>query len=234
MKPASRTFLLLVLLVLLTLAGSVHPALSQSVDDVFEMEISQLMQMDVVVTSVSKRPQKIHETASAVYVVTQEDVRRSGAVNIMEALRMVPGVLVSKVNQNKYVISIRGFNRLIGSNKLLVLIDGRSIYSPLFSGVLWIGQDVVLEDIDRIEVIRGPGAALWGSNAVAGVINIITKSASETQGVLAAAGAGTERKSFRHSSLWGKGRRGFLLPGLRKVSGQTGRQVCRWYGFLRQ
>ncbi|GJL78060.1 MAG: TonB-dependent receptor [Nitrospinaceae bacterium] len=172
------------------------------------MDLKQLMQMDVLVTSVSKRPQKLHETASAIYVVTQEDIRRTGAVNLMEALRIVPGVLVSKINQNRFSVSVRGFNRGFGSDKLLVLIDGRSIYSPVSSGVnkgvRWAVQDVVLEDVERIEVIRGPGAALWGSNAVAGVINIITKSAGDTQGVLAAAGGGTEERAFGTLRYGGK------------------------------
>ncbi|MGV7222251.1 MAG: TonB-dependent receptor plug domain-containing protein [Nitrospinales bacterium] len=163
---------------------------------IFDMDLKQLLRQEVVVTSAGKKPQKIEDTASAIYVVTQEDIRRSGAVNIMEALRIVPGVLVSKINQNRYAISIRGFNRRFGSDKLLVLIDGRSIYAPDDSGVFWLGQDAVLEDIDRIEVIRGPGATLWGSNAVAGVINIITKTAGKTQGILVAGGAGTEENGF--------------------------------------
>ena len=189
---------------------SVFPGrgLSQDMNDILEMDLLQLMQMDVVVTSVSKRPQKLHETASAIYVVTQEDIRRTGAVNLMEALRIVPGVLVSKINQNRYAVSVRGFNRGFGSDKLLVLIDGRSVYSPVGSGinkgVRWVVQDVVLEDVERIEVIRGPGAALWGSNAVAGVINIITKSAAETQGVLASAGGGTEERAFGTLRYGGK------------------------------
>ncbi len=173
-------------------------------DEFLEMDIHQLMQTEVTVTSVSKRPELVHKAASAIYVLTQEDIRRSGAVNIMEALRMVPGVLVSKINQNRYAISIRGFNQRLGSDKLLVLMDGRSIYSPVASGVFWIGQDTVLEDIDRIEVIRGPGAALWGSNAVAGVINIITKNAGETQGGLAAGGVGTEEQGFGTLRYGGK------------------------------
>jgi iron complex outermembrane receptor protein len=173
-------------------------------DEIFEMDISELMQMEVTVTSVSKRPEQLHKAASAIYVLTGEDIRRSGAVNIMEALRMVPGVLVSKLNQNRYAISIRGFNQRLGSDKLLVLMDGRSIYSPVQSGVFWIGQDTVLEDIERIEVIRGPGAALWGSNAVAGVINIITKSAGKTQGGLVVGGAGTEERGFGTLRYGGK------------------------------
>ncbi len=164
--------------------------------DILELDLGQLMQTEVIVTSVSKRPQKLHEAASAIFVVTQEDIRRTGAVNIMEALRIVPGLLVSKIDQNQYAVSARGFNSQFGSNKLLVLMDGRTIYNPSFAGVIWAAQDTMMEDIDRIEVIRGPGAALWGSNAVAGVINIITKHSSKTQGTLLSGGAGTEEKGF--------------------------------------
>jgi iron complex outermembrane receptor protein len=177
---------------------------SEEIDDVLEMDLLQLMQMDVLVTSVSKRPQKLQKAASAIYVVTQEDIRRSGATNIPEALRMVPGLLVARVDQNRYAISSRGFNRQSISNKLLVLIDGRSVYSPEISGVRWLVQDTMLEDIERIEVIRGPGAALWGSNAVNGVINIITKTARETQGTLLAGGTGTEEKGFGALRYGGK------------------------------
>lgn len=164
--------------------------------EILKMDIEQLLNTEIIVTSVSKRPQKLHETASAVYVVTQEDIQRIGAVNIMEALRIVPGVLVSKINQNRYAVSIRGFNRRLGSDKLLVLMDGRTLYSPSAAGVFWIGQDTVLEDIDRIEVIRGPGASLWGSNAVAGVINIITKDSKKTNGWMVSGGAGSEERGF--------------------------------------
>lgn len=173
-------------------------------DDVLEMDLKQLMQMDVVVTSVSKRPQKLHEAASAIFVVTQEDIRRTGATTIMEALRIVPGLLVSRVDQNNYAISSRGFNERFISNRLLVLIDGRSVYNPNDAGVPWVRQDTVLEDIERIEVIRGPGAALWGSNAVDGVINIITKSSSVTQGILLSGGAGTEERGFGTLRYGGK------------------------------
>jgi iron complex outermembrane recepter protein len=186
-------------------AFSDEKKLSQEEEEILDgMSFIELMQTEVIVTSVSKRPEPLHKTASAIYVLTQEDIRRSGAVNIMEALRMVPGVLVSKLNQNRYAISIRGFNQRLGSDKLLVLMDGRSIYSPVQAGVFWIGQDTVLEDIERIEVIRGPGAALWGSNAVAGVINIITKSAGKTQGGLVAGGVGTEENGFGTVRYGGK------------------------------
>ncbi|MDH5762622.1 MAG: TonB-dependent receptor [Nitrospinota bacterium] len=162
--------------------------------EILTKNIEELLNMEI--TSVSKRPQKLHTSASAIYVVTQEDIRRVGAVNIMEALRIVPGVLVSKINQNRYAVSIRGFNRRVGSDKLLVLMDGRTLYSPSAAGVFWMGQDTVMEDIDRIEVIRGPGAALWGSNAVAGVINIITKDSKKTNGLMISGGAGSEERGF--------------------------------------
>ncbi len=197
-------FIILLALIFANPAFSANEKSLEEEDEIFEMDIHQLMQTEVTVTSVSKRPELVHKAASAIYVLTGEDIRRAGAVNIMEALRMVPGVLVSKVNQNRYAISIRGFNQRFGSDKLLVLMDGRSIYSPVAAGVFWIGQDTVLEDIDRIEVIRGPGAALWGSNAVAGVINIITKSAGETQGGLVAGGAGTEERGFGTLRYGGK------------------------------
>ena len=136
-----RIPILVLFLVLSFLILSPPSSFSQSVDEIVQMDIQQLMKMDVVVTSASKRPQKVHQTASAIYVVTSEDIRRTGATNIMEALRTVPGVLVSKINQNQYAVSVRGFNRRF-SDKLLVLIDGRSVYTPTNSGVFWIGQDM--------------------------------------------------------------------------------------------
>ncbi len=172
------------------------PSISNEQKEILEMDISQLLQIDVVVTSASKKPQKIHKAASAIFVITPEDIRRTGAVNLMEALRIAPGVQVAKVSQNTYAISVRGFNDRSGGDKLLVLIDGRSIYSIADGGTFWIGQDVMMEDLERIEVIRGPGASLWGSNAVNGVINIITKSSAHTQGNLLATGIGTEENGF--------------------------------------
>ena len=151
--------------------------------------------MNIEVTSVSKKEQKLSTIASAIFVITQDDIRRSGALNLPDVLRMVPGLEVAQVNGGTWEISARGFNAQF-ANKLLVLIDGRTVYSPLFSGVYWDAQDVPLEDIDRIEVIRGPGATVWGANAVNGVINIITKSAKETKGGLVTAGAGTHALGF--------------------------------------
>jgi outer membrane receptor protein involved in Fe transport len=143
--------------------------------------------MQVEVTSVSKKAQPLFDTPAAIYVITQEDIRRSGATSIPEALRMAPGVDVARINANTWAISISGFNNQYAS-KLLVLIDGRSVYAPLFAGVYWNSQDTLIEDIERIEVIRGPGGTIWGANAVNGVINIITKSAKDTTGGLVTTG----------------------------------------------
>jgi iron complex outermembrane receptor protein len=151
--------------------------------------------MNIEVTSVSKKEQKISEVAAAIFVVTQEDIRRSGATSIPEVLRMVPGLDVAQINANNWAISARGFN-LQFANKLLVLIDGRAVYTPLFGGVYWDAQNVPLEDIERIEVIRGPGGTVWGANAVDGVINVITKSAADTQGGLLVGGGGTQQQEF--------------------------------------
>lgn len=140
--------------------------------------------MDIEVTSVSKRPEKLIETPSAIQVVTDEDIRRFGATSIPEALRLAGNLNVAQQNSRDWNISARGFNTDLG-NKLLVLMDGRTVYTPLFSGVFWDAQDYLLADIDRIEVISGPGGTLWGANAVNGVINITTKSAKDTQGLLA-------------------------------------------------
>lgn len=151
--------------------------------------------MDIEITSASRKPQRLADVASAVFVINQEDIRRSGATSIPDLLRMAPGVQVARIDSSKWAVSIRGMNGRF-SNKLLVLKDGRSIYTPLFSGVYWETQDTPLEDIERIEVIRGPGAALWGSNAVNGVINIITKTSADTHGVLVSSGGGTFEKQF--------------------------------------
>ena len=149
--------------------------------------------LNVEVTSVSKKPQQVAKSAAAIFVITHEDIKRSGVTSIPEALRMAPGIDVAKIDDNEWAISSRGFNGRF-ANKLLVLIDGRTVYTPFFSGVNWDVQDTLLEDIDRIEVIRGPGASLWGANAVNGVINIISKTADQTQGSYAMAGGGSTEK----------------------------------------
>lgn len=147
--------------------------------------------LNTQVESVSKSSERLWSAPAAVYRLTNDQIRRSGANSIPEAIRLIPGVNVARIDSNKWSVSIRGFNSR-SANKLLVLIDGRSIYDPLFSGVLWESKDVMLEDVDYIEVIRGPGGTLWGFNAVNGVINIVTKPVSETQGGLISAGGGNE------------------------------------------
>jgi iron complex outermembrane recepter protein len=151
--------------------------------------------MNIEVTSVSKKEERLARTAAAIFVITAEDIRHSGANSIPALLRMVPGLDVAEINGSTWAISSRGFNDQI-ANKLLVLMDGRTVYSPLFNGVYWDVQEVPLEDIERIEVIRGPGAAVWGANAVSGVINIISKKASDTQGLLITGGGGTHDEAF--------------------------------------
>ena len=170
-------------------------------DDLTDMSMEALM--DIEITSVAKKPQKQSAAASAIFVITNDDLRRWGVTNIPEALRRVPGIDVARIDANKWAITARGFNSRF-ANKLLVLIDGRSVYTPLFAGVYWDNQDVVLQDVDRIEVIRGPGGTLWGANAVNGVINIITRSAAETQGDMVAVTAGNEVKGIGAARHGGK------------------------------
>src|SRR5258706_8770954 len=151
--------------------------------------------MDADVTSVSKVPERYGEAAAAIQVVTGDDIRRSGATSNPEALRVADNLNVAQKNSHGWAISARGFNTDL-ANKVLVLRDGRSVYTPLFSGVFWDQQDYLLEDIDQIEVISGPGGTLWGSNAVNGVINIISKSAKDTQGLYVEGGGGSSLRDF--------------------------------------
>src|SRR5580693_6022966 len=169
--------------------------------DLTQLSLEDLM--NTKVTSVSKKEQKMSQVAAAIFVITQEDIRRSGATNLPDLLRMVPGLDVAQINANSWAISARGFNHQF-SDKLLVLIDGRSVYTPLFGGVYWDTQDVPMEDIDRIEVIRGPGATVWGANAVNGVINVITKKTTETAGGLLTAGGGTHEQESGTAQYGGK------------------------------
>jgi iron complex outermembrane recepter protein len=154
-----------------------------------QMSLEQLM--DIEVNSVSRRPERLLETASAIQVITRDDIRRSGATRLPEALRLATNLEVDQLDASQWAISARGFNSPL-ANKLLVLIDGRTVYSPLFAGVFWDQQDVLLEDIEQIEVISGPGATAWGANAVNGVINISTRPAKDTQGLLALGTGGTQ------------------------------------------
>src|SRR3989442_535323 len=182
-------------LIIFTLIMCAVPALVQadeavpSPSQLKKMSVEQLM--DVEVTSVSKRPEKLSEAASAIQVITQEDIRRSGASSIPEALRLASNLEVAQVDSRQWAISARGFNST-AANKLQVLIDGRTVYTPLYSGVFWDVQDVPLWDIDRIEIISGPGATLWGANAVNGVINVTTKRAQDAQGLYVSGGGGTK------------------------------------------
>ena len=165
------------------------PVITPSAQELKQLSLDELMNLEV--TSVSKEPQKLLQAAAAIQVITNEDIRRSGATSIPEALRLADNLEVAQINSHDWAISARGFNANL-ANKLLVLIDGRAVYTPLYGGVLWNVQDYLLEDIDRIEVISGPGGTLWGANAVNGVINIITKAARDTQGLYAQAAGGKE------------------------------------------
>jgi iron complex outermembrane receptor protein len=169
--------------------------------DLTQLSIEDLMNIEVKL--VSRKDEILFNAGAAISVITQDDIRRTGITNIPDALRMIPGMQVARFDANKWAISSRGFNGIF-ANKLLVLIDGRSVYTPMFSGVFWQVQNILLEDIDRIEVIRGPGATMWGSNAVNGIINILTKSSEETQGLLINLGIGTEEKSLGNIRYGGK------------------------------
>ncbi len=149
--------------------------------DLSTLDIDELAR--VKVTSAARRPETLSNTSAALSLISREDIRRSGAANLPEALRLLPGLAAFQVGTRDWAVSSRGFHQQ-SSNKMLVLIDGRVVYSPIFAGVFWDVQRVPLEDVERIELIRGPGAALWGANAVNGVINIVTRPAGETAGGL--------------------------------------------------
>lgn len=185
--------LLKLALVLLVQAAIVAQTQAEDAPVLKKLSIEELMGIEV--TSVSKRPEKLAETASAIQVITAEDIRRSGATSLPEALRLASNLEVAQIDSRQWAITARGFNNTT-ANKLLVLIDGRTVYTPLYAGVFWDAQDTLLEDIDRIEVISGPGATLWGANAVNGVINITTQHAQATQGILVTGGGGDELKKF--------------------------------------
>ncbi len=197
---AFRTLVpLFVLLVQLAFLAGETPSFAK--EGYFDMSLEQLMKVEV--TSASKHEQSLTDTAAAVFVITQDDLRRSGVLTIPEALRMVPGVQVSRINADNWAVSIRGFNGEF-ANKLLVLIDGRSIYSPVSSGVYWDEHNIPIDEIERIEVIRGPGGSLWGENAVNGIINIITKKAKETQGLMISTGVGNENEALVSARYGGR------------------------------
>jgi len=190
----SRVDLVSLALLVLTgpgLAAWAQDAVQEGRRDVTDIDLDDLLKVHV--TSASKKDQSLNDVAAAVTVLRDEDLRRMGVTTVAEAMRAVPGFHVGRNTSSVWAVSPRGFSDEL-SNKLLVMIDGRSVYSPLHSGVYWDVQDVFMEDVDRIEVVRGPGGTLWGANAVNGVVNIITKPAGETQGGLITAGGGTEER----------------------------------------
>ena len=193
------------LLVATSSMSQVQVASSSDIDKPLkQLSLQELSQIEV--TTTSKEPVRANQTAAATYVVTDEEIRRSGATSIADALRLVPGVEVGRIDSHTWAVGIRGFENNF-SKSVLVLIDGRSVYTPLFAGVYWDVQDMILQDIDRIEVIRGPGATIWGPNAVNGVINIITKSSADTQGTLVSVEGGNVDRtidSVRYGGRVGK------------------------------
>lgn len=188
-----RTFVLTLVLATSSQVAWCRDSSESEMEQLKSLSLEDLLNIEV--TSASKKSQKLTDTAAAIFVINSEDIRRSGKTSVPELLRMVPGIQVARIDINKWSISARGLSGRF-ANKLLVLIDGRSVYTPTFSGVYWDVQDMPLDDIERIEVIRGPGATLWGANAVNGVINIITKSAEDTQQGLVSVGAGNVEKAF--------------------------------------
>ncbi|NLF06410.1 MAG: TonB-dependent receptor [Pirellulaceae bacterium] len=183
---------------------------SSDLEGLLNLDIEQLAKtpvvvpsMDIAVTSVTREESTVGRSAAAVFVITQEMIRRSGAKSVPEALRMAPGLEVAQINSSTWAITSRGFNGSF-ANKLLVLIDGRTVYTPVFSGVYWDAQDVFLEDVERIEVVRGPGGTLWGANAVNGVISIITKNAKDTQGAYINVAGGSVARSTENVRYGGQ------------------------------
>lgn len=209
----ARLHLSPLLFLVLMIHGGVAAALAQavrpesSVKELKALSLEELMALEV--TAVSKRPERLIETASAIQVVTDEAIRRAGAITLPQALRLAGNLNMAQVTPSTWTVGARGFNgTTTTSNKLLVMLDGRSVYSPLFSGTFWDTQDVFLPDVARIEVVSGPGGATWGANAVNGVINVVTKSARDTQGTLVYAGGGNEERLFggvRHGGTLGRG-----------------------------
>lgn len=210
-KPGRRrSAIALVLVPTLVLMASAMANEEPPVDALAELSLEELG--NIQVTSVSKRAERLSDAAAPVFVISNEDIRRAGVTSLPEALRLAPNLEVARITSNSYSISARGFNNSAG-NKLQVLIDGRILYTPLFSGVFWDSPDVMLEDVERIEVISGPGATLWGTNAVNGVINVITRRASATQGALVSVSGG----DFERNSAV-------------RVGGQAGTTAYRIYG----
>src|SRR3954471_6217177 len=208
-RPLNRrlwvTLALGIAFVLSTVPPCVHASEASSTQDLKRLSLEELSNIEV--TTLSREPEKAAQVPSAIYVITGDDIRRSGATTIAEALRLAPGVEVAQIDSDKWSIGIRGFGTRL-SRSVLVLIDGRTVYTTLLAGTYWEVQDTVLEDVDRIEIIRGPGGTIWGPNAVNGVINIITKGAKDTHGTMVSALGGNVDQgivSFRYGG--GKGDR---------------------------
>jgi iron complex outermembrane receptor protein len=192
-------------------------ALANEEPDLKSMDLEQLM--NIRVTSVQRKEQRLSRSAAAVTVITRDDIRRSGVSTLADALRLAPGLNVARTDSGVWAIGSRGFNGQF-SNKLLVMVDGRSVYEPINSGVFWQTLDLMIDDIERIEVIRGPGAVMWGANAVHGVVNIITRRAEDTLGGFAEMGTGTEDRVLGRFR-WGQ----LAKEGLAwRVSAQYGRR----------
>lgn len=199
-----RFWAVLCALTLASIARSA-PAAEPSISYLKKLTLEELL--DLEVTTVSRRAERFAEAASAITVLSDEEIQRSGATTLADLMRLATGLHVARSDGRAWAIASRGFN-LVASNKLLVLLDGRSLYTPLFSGVLWDAQDTLLADLDRIEIVRGPGATMWGANAVNGVINIQSKAARDTVGTLIIAGGGNEERRFamvRHGVQLGEG-----------------------------
>src|SRR5580700_5631715 len=202
----SRTAVVLLLLLLsglITVSWAGQPDPGPETAPLKQLSLAELGNVEV--TTASKKPEEVWRTPAAIYVLTREDIRRSGATSVPEVLRLVPGVEVARINSNIWSVGIRGFGSAF-SRSVLVMIDGRSVYTPLFAGVYWDVQNVLLEDVERIEVIRGPGGTIWGSNAVNGVINIITKNAKNTRGGYASTGVGNieqNQSGVRYGGAYG-------------------------------
>ncbi|MBF0170956.1 MAG: TonB-dependent receptor [Nitrospinae bacterium] len=206
MPPIPRLVALSLTVLLVAGAGKAlaAPARDASLDALLAMDMESLLALEV--TSVSRKEERLFDVASAIFVLTAEDIRRSGATTIPDALALVPGVFVARLDSQGTAVSVRGFTSRFNS-MLLVMIDGRSVYTPLHGGVEWLRQDTLLEDVERIEVIRGPGSSVWGANAVNGVINIITRNARETRGALASGTVGTVERgsaSLRYGDAVGE------------------------------
>lgn len=197
----SKIIVIALLLIAPVLLNAQKRPANDDVDSLLKLSLEELM--NIKVTSVSKSPEKLEEAASAIQVITQADIHNSGAKTLPEALRLASNLQVAQVNASQWAISARGFDNVL-ANKLLVLIDGRTVYTPLYAGVFWDVQNVMLEDVDRVEVISGPGGTLWGANAVNGVINIITKSSKETKGLLVEGAAGSNLPALGSLRYGGK------------------------------